>query len=140
MRGLLLFFLRCFESVVTPWMLAGTGPGRPPTFLLRQKGDPKTLPFGGVAGNSDSIAVRLRNGLRLQAQTPSPKKWEGKAGSAETRLRLKHLRFFFRLALPFFGSVSRGFKNHPFKGNLSFVDFTFSEHACRGYVPRDFCA
>ena len=75
-------------------MLAGTGPGGPLTFLLRQKSKQKRRP--------------RRTALRV------PEKASGKAGSEKTRPRCarssNRYRLFFRFAARFFGSSQRHFE------------------------------
>ncbi|MGH8809867.1 MAG: hypothetical protein ACREX0_18490 [Noviherbaspirillum sp.] len=85
--------LRRCNAVVSPWRLAGGGPAAGYFLCLakesnQRKATAAPLPPSGV-----------------------PKKGNTKAGSAETRLRLKHLRFFFRFGVSFFGSVTAELQN-----------------------------
>jgi hypothetical protein len=76
-------------AVVTPWGLAGGGP---------------------AAAHFSCLAKKSKQKKASPSRCPCgvPEKADGKPGSAKTRLRLRHLRFFIRLAVRFFGSVQGG--------------------------------
>jgi hypothetical protein len=71
--SLCVVFLRCFKSFVSPLMHAGTGPGGPPTFLLRQKSRqkrrPECLPPLGVPEKEEG---RAGSGANSPAAQTSP--------------------------------------------------------------------
>jgi hypothetical protein len=78
-------FLRCFNTVVSSWRLAGGGPAAAHFSCLAKKSKPKkatakSLPFG------------------------FPKKCSGRREACKLAA-LKHARFFIRLPLHFFGSA-----------------------------------
>ena len=82
------FSLRCFNTVVSSWVLAGTGPGGPPTFLLRQKSRQKRRP--------PAAALRV------------PEKRDTMAGSEITRPAREGELFRFPLCPSIFREPRRG--------------------------------
>jgi hypothetical protein len=93
------FVSSAIQSVASPWRRAGGGPAAA-HFLC----------FAKESKQRKATAASCPCGV--------PENMGAKAGSAKTRLRLRHLRFFFRFSTHVFGSSQRK-KASPARPNLA---------------------